>query len=121
LARVNRALANKITRPFAAVLPGFAVLHHTGRVTGEPYATPLNAWRRGDHVVVALTYGEDVDWLRNARATIGSTLVMGGKVVPVGKPEDLATRQGVASVPGFVRIALGALGVERFVAFPIED
>ncbi|MGH8946675.1 MAG: nitroreductase family deazaflavin-dependent oxidoreductase [Acidimicrobiia bacterium] len=120
LARLNRALTNKITRPFAARLPGFAVLHHTGRVTGTAYATPLNAWRRKDDVVVALTYGDEVDWLANARANSPSSLVMGGSTFLVGIPRDLAGQEGMASVPSLVRVVLRALDVDDFVAFPVE-
>lgn len=121
LARINRAAINKVTRPFAARLPGFAVLHHTGRVTGTGYATPLNAWRRGDEIVVALTYGDDVDWLRNARATAPSKMTMGGASVPVGRPRGLTRDEGMAAMPALVRPALEALGVTGFVAFPLGD
>lgn len=121
LARFNRVALNKVTRPFAARLPGFAVLHHTGRVSGASYATPLNAWRQDDHVVVALTYGEDVDWLRNARARPPSTLVMGAKKIQVGTPWDMPTAQGMAAVPAPVRAALRALDVREFVGFPVDQ
>ncbi len=76
LAKFNRVATNKVAAPFARRLPGFAVLHHTGRRSGTAYETPLNAWREDDEVVVALTYGEDVDWLKNARASDGSVFVM---------------------------------------------
>jgi deazaflavin-dependent oxidoreductase (nitroreductase family) len=121
LARLNQRVTNRITRPFAARLPGFAVLHHTGRVTGESYPTPLNAWRKGTEVVVALTYGDEVDWLANARATPPSTMVMGGVSFRVGRPRDLGTESGMDAMPAFVRPLLRALGVTGFVAFPIED
>jgi len=121
LARLNRLVTNRITRPFATRLPGFAVLHHTGRVTGSSYATPLNAWRRESEVVVALTYGEEVDWLANARATPPSRMVMGGGWLRVGLPRDLGTADGMRSVPGIVRPFLRALDVTGFVAFPVED
>jgi deazaflavin-dependent oxidoreductase (nitroreductase family) len=120
LARFNRAFTNKITRPFAARLPGFAVLHHTGRATGTAYATPLNAWRTHNEVVVALTYGDEVDWLANARANPPSTMVMGGSAVLVGRPRDLAGREGMAAVPRLVRVALRGLRIDAFVAFPVE-
>lgn len=121
LARLNRLVTNRITSPFASRLPGFALLHHTGRVTGSSYATPLNAWRRESEVVVALTYGEEVDWLANARATTPSTMVMEGVSLRVGRPRDLDTESGMRAVPGFVRPLLRALDVTGFVAFPVES
>lgn len=121
LARLNRLVTNRITRPFASRLPGFAVLHHTGRVTGSSYATPLNAWRQESEVVVALTYGEEVDWLANARATPPSTMVMRGVSLRVGQPRELGTADGMGAVPGIVRPFLRALDVTCFVVFPVED
>lgn len=119
LARLNRIAINRITRPFAARLPGFAVLHHTGRVSGEPYATPLNAWNREGEVVVALTYGSDVDWLANARASAPSRMVIGGDSIQVGAPRELAAEDGMRAVPALVRPLLEALDVTGFVAFPV--
>ncbi len=120
LARLNRLAINRITRPFAARLPGFAVLHHTGRVSGEPFATPLNAWRRDGEVVVALTYGSDVDWLANARATPPSRMVIEGDSILVGAPRELAAEDGMRAVPVLVRPLLEALDVTGFVAFPVS-
>lgn len=120
LARVNRIALNRITRPFAARLPGFAVLHHTGRVSGRPYSTPLNAWRRNGEVVVALTYGSEVDWLANARASAPSRLVINGDSHVVGVPHDLSTEEGMRAVPALVRVLLSALEVTDFVAFPMS-
>ncbi|MCZ6738832.1 MAG: hypothetical protein O7C01_03525 [Actinobacteria bacterium] len=45
LARFNRSVTNRITKPAAARLGGFGVLHHHGRRSGNEYETPLNAWR----------------------------------------------------------------------------
>lgn len=120
LAQINRVALNRITRPFAARLPGFAVLHHTGRVSGRHYATPLNAWRRNGDVVVALTYGGEVDWLANARATAPSRLVIQGESHVVGPPRDLPTEDGMRAVPAFVRTLLSTLEVTDFVAFPVS-
>ena len=56
---------NPITRRFAGSLPGFAILTHVGRRSGRTYHTPINVFRRGDHYLFALTYGSDVQWLKN--------------------------------------------------------
>jgi deazaflavin-dependent oxidoreductase (nitroreductase family) len=120
LARLNRAVINRITRPFAAWLPGFAVLHHTGRLTGARYSTPVNAFRRDGEIVVPLTYGADVDWLRNARARPPSILVMRGEPIEVGRPDKIPTAEGLAAIPALVGTALQVLDVTGFVAFPID-
>lgn len=121
LTRFNRDVANKLTRPFARHLPGLGVLSHQGRRTGRIYETPMNVWRDGSRLVVALTYGDEVDWLRNARASRRSQMVTRGKTLVVGRPVDLASSEGMTAVPAPVRMALGVLGVTGFVAFPIIE
>lgn len=118
LTRFNRLVTNRLTRPFAALLGGFAVIHHQGRQSGNRYETPVNAFRRDDRIIVALTYGSNVDWLKNSRAS-HSTLVMGGEEVSVGLPVDLSAEEGLALMPGLVRLALNGLGVTEFVEFPV--
>jgi deazaflavin-dependent oxidoreductase (nitroreductase family) len=60
---------NPITRPVAKKLPTFAILTHRGRMTGRMYRTPINVFRRGDEYYVFLTYGSDVQWVKNNLAT----------------------------------------------------
>ena len=119
LARFNRRVTNRITRPFASRLSGFAVLHHKGRKSGQEYETPLNAWRQGPQVLVSLTYGSDVDWLKNARAAGVSIIVMRGDRARVGPPTTIPAEEGRARVPKSVRIALDLLNVDGFVVFPV--
>lgn len=121
LARFNRVVSNRIIRPFARRLPGFGVLRHTGRRSGKVYETPLNVWRDRDRFVVALTYGEDVDWLKNALVSESCEIVIGGETIPLGRPVELATEEGIATVPALVRPVLSTLDVSRFVAFPIRS
>lgn len=119
LARFNRVVTNRIAKPFARRLPSFAVLRHTGRRTGAVYETPMNAWREDDKVVVALTYGEDVDWLKNARQSASSVFIMGGEEVVVGKPGVVWDHPDTEVVPGLVRKVLDLIDVDRFAVFPI--
>lgn len=51
-----------------------AVIHHTGRVSGNAYATPIGAEPVEGGFVVALPYGTQPDWLKNL-------LVAGGGVI----------------------------------------
>lgn len=119
LARFNRSVLNKLTRPFAARLPGFAVLHHTGRITGKDYATPLTVFRRHDQLVVALTYGRDVDWLANARRRAPSRMLVRGETLVVGAPRELTTEEGMEALPAPIRPLLRALQVDDFVVFSV--
>jgi deazaflavin-dependent oxidoreductase (nitroreductase family) len=119
LAKFNRVFTNRITRPAAAHLAGFGVLHHTGRISGTSYRTPLNAWRQDQEILVALTYGSDVDWLKNSRAADSSIMVMNGDELRVGPPTAIPAEDGLSRVPKGVRLALDLLDVDGFVVFPL--
>src|SRR5688500_7975031 len=80
-------VVNPITRRFAGSAPGFALLTHVGRKSGRTYRTPINVFRRGDHYVFALTYGSDVQWLKNIFAAGGCVMRTGGRDIPLVEPE----------------------------------
>lgn len=121
LARFNRRVTNRVTGPFATRLPWFAVLRHTGRKSGAAYETPLMAWSDGSSIVVALTYGADVDWLKNARAAETSVVVMGATEITIGPPKVIRRVEGYERIPKQVGVVLAALDVDRFAVFPILD
>lgn len=120
LAKFNRLVSNKAMRPLARRMPGFGVLRHTGRVTGKTYQTPLNVWERDNRLVVALTYGADVDWLANARAS-DSSMIVQDKDISVGRPTVVDAQVGMTAMPAGVRPILWLLSVEEFAAFPIQE
>ncbi|MDQ3895122.1 MAG: nitroreductase family deazaflavin-dependent oxidoreductase [Actinomycetota bacterium] len=79
LARFNRVVTNRLTRPFARRLPGFGVVEHRGRRSGRVYETPVNLFRAADGYVIALTYGTEAEWVRNVLAAPGCQLVTRGR------------------------------------------
>ena len=121
LARLNRVFTNRLMRPLARLAPGFGVLQHRGRKSGLDFETPLNVFREGDRLIVALTYGEDVDWLKNARVSHESMFIMGGKPVRVGAPVEIPTEEGLDVMPALVAAVLNLIDVTGFVAFPVID
>lgn len=121
LAKFNRTVTNRVMKPFAARVGGFAILEHSGRRTGAIYETPLNVFRTNDSIVVALTYGPDVDWLKNCRASETSTFVIKGERVRVGAPRAVSQGEGYARVPRRVRSFLSILNVSEFVDFPVLE
>ncbi len=78
---------NPITRLFAGWLPGLAILTHVGRRSGRTYRTPINVFRRGDDYVFALTYGADVDWVKNILAAGGCEMRTRGRDIRLVEPE----------------------------------
>jgi deazaflavin-dependent oxidoreductase (nitroreductase family) len=96
---------NPIARRFAGWLPGFGILEYKGRKSGRTYRTPINVFRRGDWFVFALTYGADVQWVKNIVAAGGCILRTRGRAVRLVDPE-LFVDPGRRLMPLLVRIVL---------------
>jgi deazaflavin-dependent oxidoreductase (nitroreductase family) len=105
---VNRYV-NPITRPVAKKLPSFAVLTHRGRKTGRAYQTPINVFQRGSDYFFFLTYGSDVQWVKNVIANGSCSIETRGRVVELVEPE-LITDPELRPAPARVRF------VERRIA-----
>jgi deazaflavin-dependent oxidoreductase (nitroreductase family) len=113
LARFNRLVTNRITRPFASVLPGFAVVVHTGRRTGRVYRTPVNAFRRGDGFTIVLTYTSRTDWVANLVAAGGCELVHLGRHIQLEHPVVRAGKDAQRLFPVLLRPLLRLIGVDE--------
>ncbi len=120
VASFNKKVTNRITGPFAGHLPGFAVVHHLGRVSGREYRTPVNAFRHDDGYVFVLTYGADVDWLSNVEAAQACEIETRGRTVRLVEPRRF-TDPDRRSVPGAVRAILNLLGVDEFVSMRVAS
>ena len=48
-------ILNPFTRLFVHRLPGFAIISHRGRKSGQTHRTPMNVFRDGDDDLFALT------------------------------------------------------------------
>jgi deazaflavin-dependent oxidoreductase (nitroreductase family) len=113
LARFNRVVTNRVTRPFAAVLPGFAVVEHVGRRSGATYRTPVNAFRRGDGYVIVLTYTHHTDWFANVCAAEHARLVHLGKHIDVERPQLVQGEPAKQLFPTALRPLLAAMHVDE--------
>jgi deazaflavin-dependent oxidoreductase (nitroreductase family) len=100
---------NPVTRHVAGKLPTFGILTHTGRKSGRTYRTPINVFRRGDDYLLFLTYGSDVQWVKNVLAVGSCSLETRGQVVELVEPE-LITDPELRPAPRVVRF------VERRIA-----
>jgi len=111
-------LFNPISRHFAGWLPGFGILIYRGRTSGRVYRTPMNVFRRGDTYVLALTYGPDVQWVKNVLAAGGCQLRTRGRIVDLDAPSvfsDPSRRR----MPAPVRVLLGLMRVTEFMELRI--
>jgi deazaflavin-dependent oxidoreductase (nitroreductase family) len=97
-------------------LPTFGVIVHTGRRTGRVYRTPVNVFGRDGGFVIALTYGPDVEWLKNCLASGGCRLQTRGRWWELSEPRVYHDERRQA-MPQPVRTFLGLLGVNDFADF----
>src|SRR5215470_15487420 len=98
--RFNRAVYN----PLAMMVAGrrrspYAVLRHVGRHTGKRYATPVVAHATEDGFLVALPYGDDVDWCRNILAAGRCMLRRDGVEHELVAPEVVDSEQALDKLP----------------------
>jgi deazaflavin-dependent oxidoreductase (nitroreductase family) len=93
---------NPITRPVAKKLPTFAILTHRGRKTGRTYRMPINVFHRGPEYFFFLTYGSDVQWVKNVLAVGSCSIETRGRVVELVEPE-LITDPELRPAPPHVR------------------
>lgn len=107
-------VVNPVMRLFAPRLPGFGNVHYIGRTSGRAYRTPMTVFRDGDDYIFALTYGADVQWVKNVLAAGTCELEVRGKAVPLRDPEVFTdTTRRLMPMP--VRLFLGLLGVTEFL------
>jgi deazaflavin-dependent oxidoreductase (nitroreductase family) len=105
---------NRVSRLFAGWMPSFGLIEHVGRKSGKTYRTPMNVFRSGDGWVFALTYGSDVQWVKNVLAAGGCTLINRRRRHVLTDPQvfvDPSRRL----MPTPVRQFLGLLRVSEFL------
>ena len=106
---------NPVSRRFAGHLPGFAILVYVGRRSGRRYRTPINVFRHGDDYIFALTYGSNVQWVKNVLAAGGGELeTMGRKVRLIDPQLFVDPRQRLIPLP--VRLFLRLMHVTEFLS-----
>ena len=107
-------LFNPLMRPFARYLPGFAVIGYQGRRSGRSYSTPINVFRRDGDYIFALTYGPDVQWVKNVLAAGTARLEQRGRTVTLRDPRRI-TDAKASLVPPVVRVFLRFMRVREFL------
>jgi deazaflavin-dependent oxidoreductase (nitroreductase family) len=114
--RISRPLA-PLARPLAGrrMLPLYAVLHHTGRTSGTPYATPVVALRTPDGFIVPLPFGDATQWARNVFAAAGGSLTYAGRDYQVAEPRVIDREDAQALLPRLVRFLAACVGIRQFV------
>ncbi len=87
----NKHLLNPLMLHLAGRKYWYAsVVEHTGRRSGEHYATPVATERVPDGFIIPLPYGVEVDWLRNVLAAGHATIRAHGQSYRVVGPEIIS-------------------------------
>ena len=114
IARFNLIVTNPILRHIAWWAPGFAMVTHVGRTSGQVRRTPVNIFAHGRGYVIALTYGRDSEWVKNVQAAGGCVVQTRGRHIRLIHPEvvhDPSQRM----MPWPVRLILRLIDVTDFL------
>jgi deazaflavin-dependent oxidoreductase (nitroreductase family) len=107
---------NPLFRRVARLSHGpFALLRHTGRKSGKAYEIPIMVWRDTDGFVIVLTYGPQVDWLRNLQAASQGTLNWHRREYIVRPPIFIDEQTAQPVLPALIRRVLAARGTHAYV------
>jgi deazaflavin-dependent oxidoreductase (nitroreductase family) len=107
--RIATRYLDPVLLPAVRKLPGFGVVIHRGRKSGRTYHTPANVFRRGNVYLFLLTYGSDVEWVKNILASGYCGVELRGQVVDLIEPQ-LITDPELRPAPPIARF------IERRVA-----
>ncbi len=96
----NKHVFNKLTLALAGWGKGpFSVLCHVGRQSSRIYRTPVLASYAGDSVIIPLSYGHDVDWLRNVLAHGGCEIIWHKQTITARDPRVLEAGAALQLLP----------------------
>lgn len=96
----------------------FALLRHVGRRSGKTYETPIMVFRLEDGFVIVLTYGRQVDWLRNLQAADQGSLRWHKREYVFQKPVFIDAKTAELALPPLIKRVLRLRGVHEFVKLP---
>ena len=112
----NKYLLNPLMLRLAGKRFWYAsAVEHIGRRSGKQYWTPVVADRAGDHLVIPLPYGTQVDWLRNVITAGGATVVRKGDTFVTEAPEIIDATQALPLVPRDHRHSFERFGIGHFL------
>jgi deazaflavin-dependent oxidoreductase (nitroreductase family) len=116
MARFNRGVLNPIAVHVAGFVSGMGLVLHVGRRTRRVYRTPVLVFRTKDGYRIALTYGRESEWVKNALAHGAVRLVTRRREHELSDPQ-IVTDTHRQHVPAPKRLILRLLRVSDFIDF----
>jgi deazaflavin-dependent oxidoreductase (nitroreductase family) len=114
--RFNRAVLNPAMLRLAGSKHWYAsVVHHVGRTSGKPYATPVLVHAAGDRLYIPLPYGTGVDWCVNVLAAGGCTVDHKGRRFTASAPVVVPHTEVAPLISGRLQRTLGLYRVTSFL------
>jgi deazaflavin-dependent oxidoreductase (nitroreductase family) len=102
----NKHITNRFFILFAGWIPPLAIVEHRGRTSGRQYKTPILAFPTSNGYVFALTYGRNVDWVKNLQALGQGVLKYNGNVDAINSPRYISIEDVKEVFPFIVRLFL---------------
>lgn len=81
ITKFNKYITNRFTLLFAGWIHPLVIIKHQGRISGRKYRTPILAFSTNHGYVFALTYGRNVDWVKNLIAYDSGRLMYNGREI----------------------------------------
>lgn len=117
----NKYIFNHLTLVFAGSRVGpFSKLIHKGRKSGKIYKTPVVATFVDDKIIIPLSYGDQVDWLRNILATEQCEIVYRRVRMMAEQPKVLSSKEVFAIIPEKRRQFFERFKLEKFLYMQIS-
>lgn len=120
--RFNKQVTNKVMIHIAGKKFGhFVILSHTGRKSGKLYKIPMIAEPAANGFVIALTYGREVDWVKNVLARGSCSMRWKDHEYSLVHPVFIDKELGLSAFPALFRTGLIIMGIQFFLRLEIQQ
>jgi deazaflavin-dependent oxidoreductase (nitroreductase family) len=118
----NKYIFNQFTLRFAETGKSpFSILRHVGRYSGRIYQTPVLASYVSKTVIIPLSYGENVDWLRNILTQGGCEIRWRNNWMHAINPMIIDSETAFTILPEKRRNIFERFKLEKFLRMQVED
>jgi len=113
IAVFNKYVTNQLFLLIAGRIPPFTIVNHQGRYTGNSYRTPIMVFPTNSGFVFALTYGRNVDWVKNLISASYGTLEYQGEDIKIFNIRHTSYDDVKKEFPFWIQFFLNIITVEH--------